>query len=192
VYFPYTSSSAGAEFFTFIVRAPANQQAAVTEHVRSALRDLDAGLPILEIATMEQRLSEAVGRERLLLTLASVFASCACLLAAVGVYGTTTYWIARRRRELGIRMALGATSRAIMSLVVGRSLRIGLMGGCMGFALSLAVGRIIQSLLFQTQVSDVAVLLTAVGTLVGLILISCMVPVFSAVRTDPAIVLRSE
>ena len=149
VYFPYARAT-GARFFTFMVRVNGDE-AAVVRQVKERLWSLDARLPVIEAATMDDRLGESVARPRFILRLVSAFAGIALLLAGVGVYGTAAYWVARRRRELGIRMALGATPRAILALVVGRSVRLAAWGCAIGLMASLAVTRVLGSLMFETS-----------------------------------------
>jgi putative ABC transport system permease protein len=160
--------------------------------VKRALWQLDPALPILSIATMEERLWESVGRERLLLAVAGAFALIAGALAAVGVYGSTAYWVTRRRRELTLRVALGATRGAVLNLVLGRGMRIAVCGVIGGSLLSIAGGRLLTSLLFNTQPDDPLVLLTTVATLMGLVLLACTIPALSATNSDLGTVLRAE
>lgn len=190
LYFPYQRATR-ARFFTLIVRATGSESTVVRQ-VKERLWTLDPGLPIIEAMTMEQRLVESVARPRFFLRLGSAFAGIAILLAGVGVYGTATYWVARRRRELGIRMALGATRKAVLALVIGRSVRLAAWGCAIGVAASLTVTRVLTSLLFETGAREPTILFGVTAVLAGLVLAACFLPALRASRVDPATVLRTE
>jgi putative ABC transport system permease protein len=190
VYYPYERGTT-ARFFTLIVRAGGNE-ADVVRQVKERLWTLDARLPVIEAMTMEQRLVESVARPRFFLRLGSAFAGMAILLAGVGVYGTAAYWVARRRRELGIRMALGATQTAVLALVVGRSIRLAAWGCAIGLGASLSVTRVLNSLLFETGAREPTILIGVTMVLAGLVVTACYFPALRASRIDPATVLRAE
>lgn len=192
IYFPYQRESPFAAFFTVIVRA-SGAEIAIAQDVKRELWKLDPSLPVVEAASMRSRLGDSVAHPRFLVGLASAFAGVAVLLAAVGVYGTAAYWVARRRRDLGIRMALGATRDAVLRLVLARGLRLAMWGGLAGILASLAATRTISAtLLFETSPRDPSVLIAAVTALIVLALIACMLPALHAAKLDPAKVLRTE
>jgi predicted lysophospholipase L1 biosynthesis ABC-type transport system permease subunit len=164
----------------------------IARRLRSELKTLDPLLPVLEVSTMEERLAESIARPRFLLRLAGMFAIVATLLAAVGVYGTTAYWVTRRQRELGVRMALGSTPGGLVRLVLGRGLRIAAWAGVIGLGGALLLGDVLQSMLFETTPQDPLVLAATVGTLGVLVLAACAIPAVRASRVDPVRVLRSE
>jgi predicted lysophospholipase L1 biosynthesis ABC-type transport system permease subunit len=172
--------------------AAVGDPAPIVRRLRSELKALDPLLPILEVATMEERLAESVARPRFLLRVAWVFAVVATLLGAVGVYGTTTYWVVQRQRELGVRMALGSSPGGLVRLVLGRGLRLAGWAGAFGLGGALLLGGAIESMLFETTPEDPLVLAATVGTLALLVLAACAVPAVRASRTDPVRVLRSE
>ncbi len=190
LYFPYQRRT-GARFFTFIVRVSGNE-AAVVRQVKERLWTLDARLPIIEATTMEQRIVESVARPRFFLRLGSAFAGMALLLAGVGVYGTAAYWVARRRRELGIRIALGATRKAVLALVVGRSVRLAVWGCAIGLVASLTVTRVLTSLMFETSPREPTILVGVTVLLTGIVLTASFLPALWASSVDPATVLRAE
>jgi putative ABC transport system permease protein len=190
VYFPYPRTT-GARFFAFIVRTRGNQ-AGVAQQVKERMWTLDPTVPVIAALTMDERLVESVARPRFLVGLSSAFAGMALLLAGVGVYGTAAYWVARRRRELGVRLALGATRRAIVSLVIGRSVRLAAWGCAIGVAVSLMVTTILGSLLFQTSPREPAIFAAVIALQVGLVVTACYLPALRASRVDPAVVLRTE
>jgi putative ABC transport system permease protein len=189
-YYAYpTETRAGFYALTVVTSGDAGP---IERRLRSELKTLDPLLPILELSTMEARLGESVARPRFLLRLAGVFAVVASLLAAVGVYGTTAYWVTRRQRELGVRMALGSSPGALVRLVLGRGLRIAAWAGVLGIGGALLIGDVLQSMLFETTPQDPLVLTATVGTLAILVLAACAVPAIRASRVDPLRVLRSE
>jgi ABC-type antimicrobial peptide transport system permease subunit len=135
---------------------------------------------------------ESVARPRFFLRLGSAFAAIALLLAGVGVYGTAAYWVTRRRRELGIRIALGATRRAVLALVMGRSIRLAAWGSAIGLAASSSATRVLDSLLFETGPREPAILASVTVLLAVLVVTACYFPARRASTVDPATVLRSE
>lgn len=141
---------------------------------------------------MEDRLVESVARPRFFLRLSLAFAGVAVLLAGVGVYGTAAYWVTRRRRELAVRIALGATQKGVLALVVGRSIRLAGWGCAIGLAASFMVTRAVNSLLFETSPREPIVLVGVTVFLAGLVMLACCVPALRASRLDPAAVLRAE
>ncbi|MGP8245881.1 MAG: ADOP family duplicated permease [Bryobacteraceae bacterium] len=165
---------------------------ALPREVRRTLMAIDPGLLAPKMRTMGQLVDETVARRRLQMNVAIGFGMAAMLLAAVGIYGVVAYGIALRRRELGIRVALGERTGQERRLVLYQGLRPVVLGLTSGVAAALAAGRLVRSLLFGVTASDgltlaaVAVTLTLVATL------ACMVPAQAAARIDPARVLRDE
>jgi predicted permease len=184
--------SAPPRFFGLIVRTRGSNDAAVFQHVKDQLHRLDDRLPLLEARTMDQRFAEWVAKPRLFVGLASVFATIAVLLAGVGVYGTAAYWIARRRREIGIRIALGARPASVVAMVLRRGLRLALIGGAIGIVLALASRQLLESLLFVTDARNPITVIGVATLLVSLVAIACYLPARRASRIDPSIVLRGE
>ena len=191
LYFPYPRTKSERSF-TFIVRTDGTDAAVVARQVKELLWRLDRSLPIRQVMTMERRLGESVARPRFFLVLVSIFALLGVLLGGVGVYGTTAYWVAQRIRELGLRMALGATRRQIVGLVLGQGLRMAALGAGIGLAGAMATLHVLESFLFATDPSDAETLTGVTVLLVSLVLIACYLPALRASRLDPADVLRSE
>ena len=191
LYFPYPRTKRERSF-TFIVRTDGTDAAVVARQVKELLWRLDRNLPIRQVMTMERRLGESVARPRFFLVLVSVFALLGVLLAGVGVYGTTAYWVAQRIREIGLRMALGATRGRIVGLVLRRGLRLAALGAGIGLAGAMATLHVLETLLFATEPSDAGTLTGVTVLLVSLVLIACYLPALRAGRLDPADVMRSE
>jgi predicted permease len=178
-------------WLTLLIRTDGSS-ATVLPRARERLRRLDDRLPILEATSMEQRLLESVARPRFFLRLAAAFAGIATLLAGVGVYGTIAHRVARRRHELGVRMALGATRADVVALLLGRGLRMAAAGSAIGAAVSFAVGRVLATLLFETSPHEPAVLAGIAALLSGLVMAASYLPARSGSRLDPSVVLRAE
>ena len=191
LYFPYSRTKRRAHS-DFIVRTDGTDAAVVARQVKELFWRLDRSLPILQVTTMERRLGESVARPRFFLVLVGIFALLGVLLAGVGVYGVTAYWVAQRIRELGLRMALGATRGRIVGLVLGRGLRLAALGAGIGLAGAMATLQVLESFLFATDPSDAETLTGVTVLLVSLVLAACYLPALRASRLDPADVLRSE
>jgi len=159
---------------------------------RAIVMAADPNQPIRELSTMEITIAQSLRQNRFSTVLLGLFASVASVLAAVGIYGVVAWNVTQRARELGIRTALGATQGDIVRLIVNQSMRIVLIGLGAGLAGSLALSRILQSMLFETSAFDV-VTFTAVGTaLAGVALLACLVPALRAGRISPLEALRAE
>ena len=126
---------------------------------------LDPALPVVKLQSMDDVFAEAIGRPRLLAQLLGIFAGLAILLAAIGSYGVLSYMVTERRREIGIRMALGADRASVLRMVLSQGLRLTLVGVAAGLAAAFAMNRVLASLLFGVRPSDPA----TIGAVVALI-----------------------
>jgi len=189
LYEPYQQNS-----WSFLAIALRSQldQAALVAAVQREVRALDPHLPVSGVRTMDEVMAQSVATRRLVLTLFSLFASVALLLAAIGIYGVLAYSVTQRTRELGIRIALGATTRDVLRLIVGQGMKLVSLGIVIGLAGALALNQLIEKSLFGVKATDpltltmIALLLTAVASL------ACYVPARRATKVDPMIALRSE
>lgn len=182
MYFPQEHSPAvGATLF---IRTAGDPTAIVPE-LRSALRHAEPAIMLRGIQTMEDVTRESMEITRVTLSLLGVFALSALALAAIGIYGVMSYTVRQRMREIGTRMALGATPGGIVRLVLADGVRIACIGTAIGIAGSFAAGRALRSLLFGTSPTDPWVLLAATGVLFVTALIACYVPARRAGRLDP-------
>jgi predicted permease len=191
VYFPLSPDAAGAAYVVFLVRGHLDPLSAIAG-IKQRLWTLDPRLPVYSAMTMEQVLGASIARPRFLLRVAALFAAVAAILAAIGIYGTAAYWAARRRRELAIRMAVGATGGDVVRLIVARSARLALWGCGLGAGVSIAAAGLLRSLLFQTEPRDPFVLVGMSAVLAAVVLVACYLPALRASRSDPAGVLRAE
>jgi predicted permease len=160
--------------------------------IRQKVRELDAELALANVKTMDQWLSNSAAQPRLNSVLLGAFAAVALLIAAIGIYGVLAYSVSQRTREIGLRMALGATPRGVLSLIVGEGLVVVLIGVGIGLAGGLAIGRVVSSLVFGVTVHDPATF-AGVATILAIVaLAACVIPARRAARVDPMIALRHE
>jgi putative ABC transport system permease protein len=158
--------------------------------IAKAVREADASLPIIRLRNMEDVFRDSVRRPRMLMQLFAAFAGFALLLAALGTYGVLSYVVTQRRREIGIRMALGAERALVLRTVMGHGLKLTCVGLVVGLAAALVLTRLMETLLFEVRPNDpttlagVAALITAVAAAASLI------PAFSATRVDPIVALK--
>ncbi len=160
--------------------------------VEAAVRESDSTLPIIRYRAMDEVFAESVSRPRLLANLLGAFAGLALLLAALGTYGILSYMVSERRREIGIRMALGAAQRSVVQMVMGQGIAIAGAGLVLGLAGALALNRVMASLLFGVQPTDPATFAVVSATIVTVAVIACFLPARRAAQVDPMVVLRDE
>jgi putative ABC transport system permease protein len=160
--------------------------------IRKQIKALDPDLPMANVNTMEQWLTKSAAQPRLTSILLSLFAGVALLIAAIGIYAVLTYSVSQRRREIGIRMALGATPRRVLELIVSEGMRVVLLGLVIGLAGGLALGRTVQSLVYGVGVRDPKVYLVVAATLTAVALAACFIPARRAADVDPMVALREE
>ncbi len=187
----FTYKQRPPQFFTLTVRT-AVEPLTLTGPIRSAVAGIDPDLPFYYPETLQDRVSQSLVVRRTPMLLLMIFAAVALFLAAVGIYGVLAYTVAQRTRELGIRVAVGSTPRQLFALVVSQGLRViglGLVAGILG---SLALVRLIQSLLYGVQPTDPLVLTTVATLLAGVGVTACLLPARRATRIDPVVALSDE
>jgi putative ABC transport system permease protein len=175
----------------FITVQAADDPASLTAPVRQALRTADPNLP-LSVRPMNEIITENTFTWSLGSAFLGVFGLVALLLAALGIYGVISYSVARRRREIGLRMALGASSRQIRGSIVGEGVRLTAIGLVIGLVLSLGVGRLMTSLLFGISPFDPVTLGAVFALFLTVSLVASVVPALRAARVDPSGVLKSD
>lgn len=194
IYFPHKQPLYGVfapRDMTLAVRT-ALDPASVTSAVREQVFAIDKDLPLYNIATMDQLVSNSVAQPRLNLSLLVAFAVLALALAAVGVYGVMAYAVTQRTQEFGIRMALGASPTDVLKQVFLEGGRLAALGLALGLIAALALTRLMASLLFGVKPSDPVTLGVAAALLAFVALTACYIPARRATRVDPVVALRYE
>jgi putative ABC transport system permease protein len=160
--------------------------------IREKVHELDSELALANVRTMEQWLSNGAAQPRLNTVLLGVFAFVALLIASVGIYGVLAYSVSQRTGEIGVRMALGATPRDALRLVIREGMIVVAIGIGAGLLGGLALGRAVSSLVFGVPVRDPAVFIGVAATLGIVALAACTIPALRASRVDPIVALRYE
>jgi ABC-type antimicrobial peptide transport system permease subunit len=158
--------------------------------IREVVRRLDPNLPIETMRTMNEAIRGATMRERLMGVMTSAFAALALMVAAVGLYGVLAYTVAQRTAEIGLRMALGATRARVRWMVLRQMAVVAAIGGTLGLAAAIAIGRAAQSLLFGLRFDDPSVLASAGVVLMVVVTAAGFLPADRAARVDPMRALK--
>jgi predicted permease len=170
----------------------AGDAGALIAAIRHEVRQLDPNLPIFNVKTFAEHINESISRERLIALLASFFSLSALLLAALGLYGVMAYAVARRTREIGIRMALGAPAGNVLWLVLRETLWLVLIGIAIGLPAALAATKLTKGMLFGLTTNDPLTITMATLLLIGIALLAGYLPARRAARVDPLVALRHE
>jgi putative ABC transport system permease protein len=160
--------------------------------VRREIQAVDREAPASNIRTMEQYLAASVAPRRFNLWLLTVFAGVALALAASGLYGVISYGVAQRRHEIGIRMALGARGSDVLKLVIGQGMALAIIGVALGLVASLALTRLMETLLFSVSATDPLTFIAIALLLILVALLACYIPARRAAKVDPLIALRCD
>ncbi len=188
-FLPHTQRVVG--YFTLVVRTAGDPLAAVPA-VRGQVRALDAEQPVFEVASMDQLLSSMVAQRRFSMTLLGAFAGLALVLGVVGVYGVTSYLVAQRTREVGVRLALGAQPAQVVGMVVRQGMIVAMIGLGVGLAGALVAGRLMTGLLYGVSPYDVATLVSVAAVIGVATLVANWLPALRAAHVDPLNALRSD
>jgi putative ABC transport system permease protein len=179
-------------WYAFLVLRTGQDPSGLASAVREEIAALDRGVPVYQVATMDQLLSASVSTQRFNLFLLVVFGALAVSLAAIGIYGVLAFSVSRRRHEIGVRLALGADPRDVLRLIVGQGMRLAVGGIVLGIAGALALTRLMQSLLYGVSATDPATFAAVFAVLTTVALIASYLPARRATRVDPLKVLRAE
>jgi len=190
-YVPFSQSIDRVSTVNFEVRTVA-AASSVMPRLRREAQTLDGHLPIVSLRTLEELIDKALLEERLIARLSTAFAVLSLLLAAVGLYGVTSYTVAKRTAEFGIRIALGARAAQLTRMIVWQTLRLVFAGVVLGFPIFLLAARLIRSRLFGLAPTDPLTIAFAILFLHLVALVAAYVPARSACRVEPAIALRQE
>ena len=160
--------------------------------IERVVRDVDPTVPVARLREMDTVFTESIGRPRLLAQLLTLFSAVALLLALIGTYGVLASMVAERRREIGIRIALGAARSSVVALVMKQGLQLTVIGVSVGLAGAFGVNRLIASLLFGVEPTDAATMATVIATITLVAAVACWLPAWHASRLDPNVVLRTD
>jgi putative ABC transport system permease protein len=195
VYFLYPQVGRAVGFaprsMNVVVRT-AGDPLALASAVRGEVRTLDASLPVANLASMEEVLSTSLARPRFLTLLLGIFAAVALVLAAIGTYGVMSYSVAERRKEIGIRMALGAQASSVLRMILRQGVVTAGLGIVIGLLGAFALSSMLQAMLFNISSTDATAFVVAPLTLSVVALIACYAPALRATRVDPAGVLKQD
>jgi ABC-type antimicrobial peptide transport system permease subunit len=165
---------------------------AIQSAAASAVHELINGVPVYQVSTMEDYLSQSAAQPRFQTFLLMCFAAIALLLAAIGLYGLLSYIVVQRALEIGLRMALGAQRPAVLAMIVRRGLMLALLGVVSGIAISAALTRLLSGMLFQVGPTDPVTYLTTATLLLVVSITASSVPAYRAARLDPTRTLREQ
>ncbi|MGQ0642391.1 MAG: ABC transporter permease [Gemmatimonadaceae bacterium] len=189
VYVP--AAQHGFNFMTVIVKT-GSEPRSVVPSVQRLVRELDAGLPLYHVRTLDELVTSSVSQQRFQMLVVSAFALLIFALALIGTYGVASYGVSERMSELGIRVALGADRANIRDLVLYEGGRLSLIGVFIGGALAAALGRVLQRFVLQSSALDVVTFVAAPILLLSAALLATYLPARRAMRVDPIRVLRAD
>jgi putative ABC transport system permease protein len=193
MYFPYRQADQVLPVTTLsLVVRTAGAPLAQAQSLRSVVHDIDANQPITAIRSMDENVAQSISQPRFRTVLLAVFAGIALVLAAVGIFGVMAYSVAQRTRELGLRIALGASRGRVLQLVLAHGVRLTLVGVAIGLAATFLLTRYVSSLLFNVPAYDPMTLVGVVAALIAISLCACYLPARRATLVDPIVALREE
>ena len=192
VFTPFAQSNeAWRRWMAVVVRTP-GQSAGLVPTLKAQVWSLDNQIPLNRIQSMDELLQMSLAERRFNMLLLALFAGLALTLAAVGIYGVMSYSVSQRSHEIGIRMAIGADRRDVLTMVMGQGARLAAMGVTGGILGAFALTRLMGSLLFGVTPTDPATFAAVVLLMVAVILLACFVPARRATKVDPMVALRYE
>jgi putative ABC transport system permease protein len=176
----------------FLVTKTSGNPKSLVPEIRSRLRALDKDIPISQVQTMDEIVSNSLSQRRLSMSLLIVFAALAALLAAVGIYGVMAYIVTQRTHEIGIRMAMGARAIDVMTMVLRDGAKLAAAGVVIGLIAAFALTRVMSSMLFGVSAIDPTTFIVISGLLAGVALLASFVPARRASRVNPIVALRND
>lgn len=185
------SPGAHVSYMTFVARV-SGDAATLAPLFRQAVADIDPGVSVSALKTMDAVVREKSASQRFYMVLLSAFAIAAMVLAAVGIYGVMSHAVSRRMHEMGVRIALGASKREVMSLVVGRGMRVVLSGAVLGIAGALGLTRLMRTIIYGVEATDPMTFVLGTAFLLAVALLACWIPARRATQIDPLTALRGD
>ena len=170
----------------------AGDPATLAQPARRLVAAIDPSLPVTKMATMEQQVADTVAPQRFSMLVLAAFAGGALLLAAIGLYGVLAFAVAQRTREIGVRIALGASHGGVLRMVVRQGMTLVAVGLVVGLVLAFAVTRAMTSLLYRTEAFDPVTFAAVPPVLAAVALLACYLPARRASRVEPVVALRTE
>jgi predicted permease len=186
----FSAAQRGASTGVVEIRSSTGDATSLAAPVRAAVREVDPRVSVVALSTLSQFIDRKLGREHLVADISGAFSALTLLLVSIGIYGTVAYTVGRRTKELGVRLALGARRSSVVWLVVRHVAVVLAIGLTLGSAAALVVGRLVRSLLFGLEPTDVLTFAGAVGLMIGVALLAAYLPAFRASRLDPVAALR--
>jgi putative ABC transport system permease protein len=190
-YTPYTQIAAWKRWMSVTARTQADP-ASMSQVIKQEIWKVDSQLPVTRLQTMDDVAAESFAARRFNMSLLSLFAGLALVLAAIGIYGVMSYAVTQRTQEIGIRMALGASAADVLKLVLRNGMGLVLIGVILGLAGAFGLTRLMVSLLFGVTPNDVLTIGVVSGVLVAVALLACFIPARRATKVDPLVALRYE
>jgi predicted permease len=177
---------------TFVIRSERAGTESFLNDVRQAVWSVNSNLPLASVRTMQEVYDKSVARTSFTLVMLGIAGAMALALGIIGIYGVISYTVSQRKREIGIRLALGAQSGDVVSMVLRQGAKLALLGACIGVAAAFALARLMTSLLFGVSAHDPLTFAAVAALLILVALLACYIPARRAMKVDPIVALRYE
>jgi predicted permease len=177
---------------TFVMRSDRASTQSFLNEVRQAVWSVNSNLPVAAVRTMEDVYAKSVARTSFTLVMLAIAGAMALALGIIGIYGVISYTVSQRKREIGIRLALGAQSADVVGMVLRQGAKLAVVGVCIGVAAALASARLMTSLLFGVTAHDPLTFAAVAALLICVALLACYIPARRAMKVDPVVALRYE
>jgi ABC-type antimicrobial peptide transport system permease subunit len=192
MYWNYRQFGPGSSTVQLMVRVASGDPSRVIPGLRAAVREVDTGAAVSDVATMNAVIARSLGSPRFYFSLLGTFAAIAVVLSVAGLYGVLSYVVAQRTREIGIRTALGSSRRGIIRLVAFEAFRLVIAGVVLGLAAGTAVTRLMESMLYGISPLDATTWALAVLVMATAAMAAGLIPARRAARVDPVIAMQTE
>lgn len=189
IYRPHTQALTAGPYY--LIRT-ANDPMAIARAATNIIGETDANQSFIDVLPYDARVANRIWQRRLAAALFASFAGLAILLSAVGLYGVLSYIVSQQTREIGVRVALGATSRGVISYVLGKGLALAAAGVAVGLVIAFALSRVIRGMLYEVSPADPLTFVAVPLVLLALAMLACYIPARRATRVDPIVALRAE